>query len=267
MEIFKIRSSAIGHIMAGSMGLTEIQKSKLETLSNKANPTLIQQKELAELQQKMIFPELPQTAKSYCEDWLKERLYDKRIEFTSKYTEKGNDVEDASIDFVATQLGYGMLSKNEDWFENEFITGTPDIIPPTEVIDMKNSWSFETFPLFETEVPNTNYYWQAQGYMDLTKKDKFRLVFTLMNTPDYLIEAEVRKYCFSNGIDMEDADYQMFYDKMTYDNTPELLRIKIFEIKKNEDDIQKIYQRVKECRKYVDKLFKTLPIEIQKLFI
>lgn len=267
MEIFKIRSSAIGHIMVGNMGLTETQTAKLETLSNKANPTLLQQKELLELQHKKLFPELPQTAKTYCEKWLKEQLYAKKIEFSSKYTDKGNEVEAQSIDFIAVQLGYGMLEKNEEWFENDFITGTPDIIPPTEVIDAKNSWSFETFPIFDVEIPNTDYYWQGQGYMDLTKKDKFRLVYTLMNTPDYLIESEVRKYCFANGIDMEDADYQMFYDKLTYDDTPDELKIKVFEINKNEDDIMRIYERVKECRKYIEKLFIKLPLNIQKLHI
>ena len=116
MKEFKIRCSQIGKIIG----------------TGKGNP-------------------LTKTAMSYCKTWLKEQLYCRRYEFRSKYTDKGHIVEDESIDFIGDQLGLGFLIKNDKQFENDYFTGEPDIIPPNIdlVIDAKNSWSWESFPILE----------------------------------------------------------------------------------------------------------------------
>jgi len=126
---------------------------------------------------------LGKTGETYCENWLKEQLYKRKIEFSNKYTEKGLIMEDNSIDYVADQLGYGFLAKNEQYFENDFFTGTPDIILKDHVIDVKNSWDFSTFPLFDNEVPNSDYYFQAQVYMELCGVDSYKLIYVLSDTP------------------------------------------------------------------------------------
>lgn len=267
MEIFKIRASAAGLITTGTMGLTEAQEAKLETLSSKPKLTDIQAKDLSDLQYKKLFPELPRTAKSYCEKWLKEKLYNRKIEISTKYTEKGITVEEQSINFIADQLGYGMLSKNEEHRENDFFTGTPDIVVPKEVLDAKNSWDFPTFPLFETEIPEPDYYWQGQVYMKLFDKQKFRLVYTLMDTPDFIIDSEAKKFCFKNGIDLDECDYQSFYDRMTYSDIQDELKIKVFEVDRNDDDIALLEQRVIECRKYIAKLIAALPEKVKQRII
>ena len=138
MKQFKIRCSAIGQIMTNP-------RTKKEYLSK--------------------------TTASYCEEWLKEQIYGRKKEFTSKYTNKGNIVEQSSLDFVASELGYGSLVKNEESFMNDFLTGTPDAILDDHIIDVKNSWDCFTFPLFFNNVPNKAYYWQAQGYLALTGLD------------------------------------------------------------------------------------------------
>ena len=216
MKEFKIRCSAIGKIMG--------------------EPKLKADKEAGELSQ---------TAKSYCEDWLKEQLYGVRKEFSSKYTQKGNECEDNSIDFIADQLGFGMLIKNEQFFENDFIQGTPDVILPDLIIDVKNSWDCFTFPLFETEIPNKDYYWQGQGYLSLIQKTHFRLCYVLGDTPMHLIKKEAYWYAKNNGYDELDKDVlKMFVDKMTYPNIDNKLKLKTFDFSKNEDDIKKIYEQV-----------------------
>jgi len=218
MKDFKIRCSAIGSIM------TE-PKNKKDFLSK--------------------------TAQTYCQTWCKEQLYNRKKEFSNKYTQKGNIVEDNSIDFVAEYLNLGMLIKNEQHFENDFLTGTPDVVLKDLLIDVKNSWDVFTFPLFDTECPNTDYYWQAQGYMALTGKNSYKLIYTLIDTPENLIESEMRKYCFQNGIEQDDADYKEWFDKMTYKDIPNDLKIKIFEIQRNDEDIKRIENRVVECRLYI----------------
>jgi len=197
--------------------------------------------------------ELSQTTKSYCELWLKEQLYSRKKEFTNKYTEKGNICEDNSLDFIASQLDLGFLFKNEDYFENEYLTGTPDV-NMNFLIDVKNSWDCFTFPLFDDKI-DPKYYAQGQGYMDLTGKNEYKLIYVLSDTPEHLINREAYYFAKNNGFDEIDEDiYSEIKKYMTYSDVPDNLKIKIFEFKKDEDYIKSVYEQVKKCRKYINGL-------------
>jgi len=259
---FKIRCSAIGHIMTEPKGaITEKQLDEIKVLQLKENPTDKQLDRLKELCDKRDNPELSATTKGYCEDWLKSQIFNRKLEFTSKYTEKGLIMEDDAIDFVAKQLNLGMLFKNEQRFEDNYMTGETDIQIKDFVFDIKNSWSWETFPLFEKYIPNQLYYWQLQGYMNLTNRKQSKLIYVLSNTPQHLIEREAKNYCFYNGYgDLDMEIYNEFHRKLTYDDIPAKLKLKIFEINRNEQDIDRIKNRVIECRKYIDELIKNISI-------
>jgi hypothetical protein len=195
---------------------------------------------------------LGKTGENYCENWVKEQLYKRRKEFGNKYTEKGLIMEDTSIDFVADELGYGFLAKNEKFLENDFFTGTPDIILNDHVIDVKNSWDCFTFPLFDKELPNKDYFYQAQVYLALTGLSKYKVIYTLTDTPMHLIEKEAYFYCKNNGYDeLEPEILDEFIEKMTYSDIPNSLKIKVFEIEKCEETIDKLKNRVIECRNYI----------------
>jgi len=219
---FKIRCSAIGQIMTNA-------KSKNETLSK--------------------------TTISYLDNWIKEQLYHRKKEFTSKYTDKGLIMEDNSIDLISEHYGYDLLIKNEKQYENEFLKGTPDVIINSQklVIDVKNSWDCFTFPLMENEIPTKGYYWQLQGYMALLGFDKASLIYTLTDTPVHLIEKEAAYYSKDNGLDINDV-IEEFVEKMTYSHLPDKLRIKRFDIARNNEDIKKIEKRVQECNEYINNL-------------
>lgn len=226
MKEFKIRCSKIGEIIG----------------TGKKNP-------------------LTQTAMSYCKTWLKEQLYSRHCEFRNKYTEKGHIVEDESIDFIGEQLGLGFLLKNDRQFENDYFTGEPDVIPPNInlVIDAKNSWSWETFPILESEIPTSDYYWQLQGYMNLTDRHHSKLVYVLSDTPQHLIEREARRYCYDNGFEELDIDiYNKFLADMTYPDVSDKLKIKVFDIERNDEDIAKAQKKVIECREYIETLLKQM---------
>jgi hypothetical protein len=193
---FKIRCSAIGLIM------TE-PRSKSETLS--------------------------QTCISYLEQWVKEQLYNTKKQINSKYLTKGNEVEIEAIEYYAEVKDLGFVLKNQDYFENDFITGTPDLITNGFVYDFKSSWDCFTFPLFETKV-DKNYEAQLQGYMALTGLKKAKLVYTLQNTPDEL----------------------QWDEPIDYSNYPDTLRIKEFEIDFDAEFIERVNNRVIECRNYIN---------------
>lgn len=260
MKLFKIRASASGQIMTSAKGnITEKQLDELTTLSLKEKPTAKQTNRINELIYKRNNPELSETTKTFCKIWLKQELYNRVKDFSNKYTEKGLICEDNSFDFIADHLNLGILVKNEEKKENEYMTGECDINIPNLIIDAKNSWDCFTFPLFETEIPNNNYYWQAQTYMKLYDKSNFKLVYVLSDTPLHLIEKEAYWYAKNNGYDENDPDiYMDFVKRMTYSDVSDNLKIKIFDIKRNDKDIECLEKRVIECRKYINELLKIL---------
>lgn len=196
------------------------------------------------------------TAKSYAEQWLKEKLFDREKEFSNKYVMKGLIVEDNSIDLIAEVLGYGMLFKNEQYFEDDHMTGTPDIYIPKKdtVIDAKSSWDIFTFPLFDTSVPNMDYWWQGQGYMNLTGLNHYRLCYCLVDTPEHIIDSEMRRYAYNNGHEIEDLKYSEWLKRYTYGDIPKEDRLKCFDFDKEEGAINKVRERVEEIRFYIKTL-------------
>ncbi|MCH8067799.1 MAG: hypothetical protein IID16_00800 [Candidatus Marinimicrobia bacterium] len=201
---------------------------------------------------------LGKTGGTYCKDWLKGQLFDYQKILKNKYFDKGIIMEDESIDFVADQLDFGFLAKNEKHFNNEFMQGTPDIVLKDSIIDVKNSWDCSTFPIFDTKI-NQDYYWQLQCYMNLCDKSKAKLIYCLLDTPDHLIHNEARWYSINQGFEELDNDiYEQFHNNMTYKNVPDKLKIKVFDIDRNDTDIQKIKDRVIECRSYIEQLKKEM---------
>lgn len=203
MKEFKIRASAAGKIMTSA-------RSKSAVLSK--------------------------TTESYLQEWLKEQIYGVRNQVDSKYLRKGIECEAESIELYALAKDVDFAVKNSKRFSNEYATGEPDLILDDKVVDIKTSWDCFTFPLFEEQVPNTDYYWQLQVYMDLLGLDKAELAYVLVNTPAEMQYQE---------IDMTD-----------YTNLDLKYRVKTFEIERNQEDIDKLYQRVEECREYIATIWK-----------
>lgn len=259
-KTFKVRASGASKIIGLIGGITQKQLEELERLESKDKITDKQSETLIDLKKKRDTPpQLSQTAKSYCEQWLKEQIYGRRKEFSNKYTQKGWIVEDNSIDDIARYLDLGMLMKNELFLEDDFKHGTPDVKLKTLIIDAKNSWDCFTFPLFEDKIPNDDYYWQAQTYMDLADVDSFKLVYVLSNTPPHLIQREANYWAKENGYgDVDTELLQEFINKHTYDNIDDKYKFKVYDIQRNREDAKRIDDAVVECRKYIETLIAKL---------
>jgi len=189
------------------------------------------------------------TLKTYVQNWYISQLYNRKENINSKYLTKGIQNEDESIEMLSEKLGLFML-KNEQYFEDEFFTGTPDVITDEFLVDIKNSWSPFSFPLFKEEI-ETAYFLQGQIYMHLTGVKKYKLVYTLTNTPIDLIEREARQYSFKENIDFDDNLLRSFVKKMTYDDVDESLKMKIFEFDYDEQVIEDLQSKVELCREYL----------------
>ena len=197
-----------------------------------------------------------QTTKSYILELAVEQKYGIKKEFWSRYTDKGNEVEDTSIDLVNRVLNVGFIYKNEENLQNEWITGTPDI--NTDVlIDVKSSWDAFTFfdKTLEDELKNKDYYYQLQGYMWLTDKTEAILAYCLVDTPLQIVEDEIRREHWRQNEIGEKDDIRAFVEsKHTFNHIPEEKRVRTYVIKRDDKVIEDIKTRIEECRELFNQL-------------
>jgi len=202
---------------------------------------------------------LSQTAKSYVEEIVLKEKYGIRKEFSSRYTDKGNEVEDLSIGLVNDVLNYKFIYKNDEHFNNDWITGTPDVNTDEVLIDVKSSWDASTFPFFETELPNKDYYYQLQGYMWLTGKMESVLAYCLIDTPLEMVEDEVRRAHWKLHLIEENTELRSEIEsKHKFSHIPKNRRVKYWFVQKDESVIEQIKERVELCREYYNLLMKTI---------
>lgn len=260
IPVFKIHASQIGKIMGGALGKpTEKQMARLKELEEKKETpkglTAIQQTELTDLIAKRdAKPTLQDGAKTYCKGWLKEQadLYDRVQSFSNKYTKKGETCEPSGIDLTKRIMGYGEIFKNTRQYENDFIIGTPDLILKLFIEDIKCSWDEQTFPLFDIELPQKDYWWQGQGYMDLLNKGKHAVNYCLIDTPTELIDKAA--FYRAKSLGMDDVPMEL-WDKvcaeMTYPDVPDYLKFNRFEFDRDDIAIKAVHEQVKLCREYI----------------
>lgn len=279
-DSFKIRGSATIEIVAGEIGLSETQEEKLNTYTQRLKDfnngvpkvkdlTAKQKSELSSLIHKRDNPELPEGAKTHCKKWLKHNQYGRWPELKNKYITKGNEQEDEGFTLMALQLNLGMVYKNTEYRENDYACGTCDLDHNKVGYDNKCSWSLETFPMYEEEMPDKGYWWQLQNYsINWPTWEELSLCYTLVNSS----EEEVLKAI--KWTDNYNERYRIV-ERMIYTADEfERLRIKYFELSEyksfkeipEEDRIkqftflpdpvakEKIKQRAYMCKEYIFKL-------------
>jgi hypothetical protein len=223
MKDLKIRCSAIGKIMTSP-------RSKGEVLSA--------------------------TTKTYIKELVLEHKYGIKKEINSRYLDKGNQVEDMAIELAEQALDLGFVFKNELYFENDHLTGTPDIITDTLIVDVKSSWNGTTFPMFEDELPNKDYYWQLQGYMDLTGKHNAIVAYCLVDTPEDIVLDEIRRVAWAKKeLEPSEETEQDVRSQHEFSHIPKDKRVKAFLVEKDEHAIWQIKERVEQCREYYTELW------------
>jgi hypothetical protein len=202
---------------------------------------------------------LSQTAKSYIQELVLEHKYGIKKEFSSRYTDKGLQCEDEAIALVNDVLGLGFIFKNEEHFQNDWITGTPDVNTNDILLDVKCSYEASTFPFFETEIPTPAYFFQLQGYLWLTGKTEALLCYCLVNTPLEIVEDEVRREHWKHKVIDEDLEIRDFVQKKhNFDQIPDNRKVKVFKVERDETIIWAIQEKVEEARIYYNLLSEVL---------
>ncbi len=129
---------------------------------------------------------LSETAKSYIKQLAKENYYQYKTTIETKQMRKGIDCESDSIELLNTVM-LTNLKKNETRETRGHLTGECDLIINDTIIDIKTSWSLETFPAFEEDGDDKGYEWQLRGYMHLYDKPKAKLIYCMIDTPNELL--------------------------------------------------------------------------------
>lgn len=262
-----IRCSCIGKIMANGRGtvLTEKQAAELERLSSLDELTDKQQETLKVLLEKRdATPSLSDTCKSYLKEVYMYYKYGKESvggSERSRYTIKGRSVEDESI-MLLSRLDEQSYEKNQKRFQNDYLTGEPDILVSSQdgnivkVIDIKSSWDGNTLLSNIGSPLNPLYFYQVQGYMALTGAQKAEVAYVLVNMPQEIINGEKsRIFKTMNPATEENVDYKKAIARlehnMTFDEIPIRERVIRFKVDRDEDLINKIYERVQQCRNWL----------------
>lgn len=176
--------------------------------------------------------ELSETCKTFLKEWYagdNEQIH-------SKYLDKGNEVENDNIDFMAEVLGFGMADKNTVALSDEFMVGTCDVDLPSCVVDVKSPWNNKTLQDNINGI-NPDYEWQLRCYCRLYRKPKAILFYGLQNTPETDFSAEV-----------------------SFDHIPKNERWIAYQIERDETLENQIITSVLACREWLaeyDKLVKS----------
>jgi len=253
MKDLKIRASSLGRLMATN-SKTTITTKQLETLNGLLSKIKLTEKQ-AELRDTLLLkrdaePELSEGAKSYVKELYQYHEYGIRQEIKSKYLDKGNEVENLSIELASIYMG-DFLIKNEEYYENDYVYGTPDVVDFNYVLDVKSSWSAATFPMLETELKNSVYLWQMKAYMWLTGLSKSYLCYCLVETPEEIIQDEIRRTSWKR-FEIEPS-FETEMEVREYFNImkiPTEKRIRVFEVNLTEKDIADMKRNVYLARKF-----------------
>lgn len=200
--------------------------------------------------------ELSETTKSLCYQIIARDIGALR-QWTSRYIEKGIIMEDESIMFVNKVLGTN-YSKNYTSYDGGAITGTPDIITDDMIIDIKNSFEVETHlkNITQEELPK-NYFYQLQSYMALTGKDKAKVLYVLMPTPEYLLEKQAR------ALEYKYQDYDKALEVLKATNEvisslPNEFRVVEYAIVRDENFLQQFNERYEPFKLFYQTTIKKL---------
>jgi hypothetical protein len=207
---------------------------------------------------------ISETTKTYLLECYIGLAYGRKKEIISKTLQKGLAQEEDSLTLLS-RVEKTFFKKNDDQFSNDWLRGTPDIIhilPEGKKIirDIKTSWDIFTFFNAKVSQINKDYWFQLQVYMDLTGAETAFLDYCLVNTPPALIESEKRKFLWNQGIvnpndDVEMEAFAVIEKNCLFDDIPMTERIHTKVIDRNQDDINRLHDRIIQCREYMNETF------------
>jgi hypothetical protein len=280
---WKARCSSISKIMANSKGnepLTPKQEEEVEKLRGKLESgkiTDLQKLELVRLLQKEEDSKtfvISDTAASYLLEayaWETQRMVSITKELDVEAFERGRKTEPESIKLLCSvdKVDY---YKNETRFENDFLTGIPDLITIdknylghgdyseycSRIRELKSTRDYPTFLYKIHKGLDPGNKEQTQGYGDILDCKDLAVVFTLPNMPE-----EIRlkyKYKLADRLGEATTESPRFLKtwaeiehSMVFDSIPDhkrTFKVPVEPFARSEQ--QAVYERVKHAREWLN---------------
>lgn len=178
---------------------------------------------------------------------------------STKQMDKGTIQESEGIALMTSvQYPGDFIPKNTVRFSNDYLTGEPDVCIDSlsKVHDIKCPWSLHTFVKSEM---TKGYEWQLRGYMWLKNYQNAELNYTLVDCPEEMIQDEIRKQAFYGGfIDEYSPEFvkkeAQIRHNMTFDYIPAEMRVKSFELTRDESLELQIRDRALLWRSVLSKM-------------
>lgn len=199
---------------------------------------------------------LSETAKTFVEDkWLFDEFGFSEL-LKNDYMDKGNECEQDSMELVSQVVEGGFRSRYNTKLQNDYVIGTPDIVLQDCVEDIKTSWNLKTF--FNAELSKM-YFAQAQCYMWLTGKEKYRLIYALVPTPQHMVLNECEKLAWKYGKNYDNEDYIAQTQQIQRNNDlikdlPIEKRVKVFAFDYDPAFIELLKTKIEKAREYYNTL-------------
>lgn len=215
---------------------------------------------------------LSESAKTHLIDVYVSNKYGRQTDIQNKYIQKGLMVEEDSIT-IYSRVKKRFYKKNEEHLKNDFIMGTPDLYTgesihqADDITDIKSSYDIFTFFRNITKGVPDLYYWQLQCYMALSGAKTSTLAYCLTDTPEVILNDEKRRLMWKMGVATEEntdfIEACAELDKLlTYEDIPIKERVLEFKIDRNDEDITRLYARIKKAREYLNELEQTINPDI-----
>ena len=204
---YLFRCHMVGKIIDVPKALTPKQKETFLSYRERFNGigralTPNQEKDLVSLQYKhnqSLSYKLSDSTKKELSKLAFAEKHNRSIEINSPKLTKGIEVEKDSRDILTRVSGIFLTASNERK-NNKWVTGKIDIEPNNVIIDIKSSWSWESYSKILEENTNEIYLRQGDSYMDLWNVKEFLLCHILTDTPHKLVESEIKKLDWNNNV-------------------------------------------------------------------
>lgn len=244
------RASSIHRLMGSAKSIDEsLITPEVEAIKKKTAAKRTSEEQA--LLDSLLEQTLSAGAKTLVKEMVRKLKHKAPTNFTgSKQTEKGHAVEESAILFLMQQE-FISAEKNEIRFNNDWVTGEPDIISNDCVYDTKCPYTYWNMPYFEDDIKDKSidagYDWQQLTYLWLLREndsyepkiiDEAQLKYILMPTPNK---------CLGKW-----DDFTLHIDFVESMNPAD--RISTYSIKWDESKIELIKTKITAARKYAETL-------------
>ena len=187
--------------------------------------------------------------------------YGRKKDITTTAMDKGKQLQADGIRLFSMMEGE-LYRENNDQLESEWFCGMPDmysgesITKAIQLWDLKNSFELDTFTPKLIDGIDKSHEAQINVYFDLCNCDEGGIVHTLLSAPENILMAEKRKLLYNmNVISEESKEYldacAELEKLLTFEDIPHEERIIKFPVKRNDELIQKMKDKVPIFREWL----------------